>query len=230
MWHWKFQLFEYIYPIRPLPPPPPPKKKKRPEFLLKVKTKKPRSTLKKGHTHHVALDKSSGPPQHFPRNSVDARSPPARSTWCSTPSSPRRESASALTRLRRNSGGGAWGRAGVWGWPGGEVRGEGGGEAEGRRNSGAVQWPGPEHSLWGTHIGVLFGCFSRQIDGDSWFTRWFNHLPGPSICPKRTPMVTHLETSFGCGSKPMGSHLGVGASPILVYFSGIGMFIRGTGF
>ena len=23
-----------------------------------------------------------------------------------------------------------------------------------------------------------------------WFTWWFNHLPGPSICPKRTPMVS----------------------------------------
>ena len=28
----------------------------------------------------------------------------------------------------------------------------------------------------------------RKIEGDSWFTWWFNHLPGPSICPKRTPM------------------------------------------
>ena len=24
---------------------------------------------------------------------------------------------------------------------------------------------------------------------DSWFTWWFNHLPGPSIAPERTPMV-----------------------------------------
>ena len=38
-------------------------------------------------------------------------------------------------------------------------------------------------------IGVLFGCFGRKMDGDSWFTWWFNHLPGPSISPKRTPMV-----------------------------------------
>ena len=37
-------------------------------------------------------------------------------------------------------------------------------------------------------IGVLFGCFGRNIDGDSWFAWWFNHLPGPSISPKRTPM------------------------------------------
>ena len=37
--------------------------------------------------------------------------------------------------------------------------------------------------------GVLFGCFGRKIDGDSWFTWWFNHLPGPSISPKRTPKV-----------------------------------------
>ena len=28
-------------------------------------------------------------------------------------------------------------------------------------------------------IGVLFGCFGKRIDGDSWFTRWFTHLPGP---------------------------------------------------
>ena len=37
-------------------------------------------------------------------------------------------------------------------------------------------------------IGVLFGCFGRTIDGDSWFTWWFNH-PGPSISPKRTPII-----------------------------------------
>ena len=30
-------------------------------------------------------------------------------------------------------------------------------------------------------IGVLFGCFGRKIDGDSWFTWWFNHLPGKPI-------------------------------------------------
>ena len=34
-------------------------------------------------------------------------------------------------------------------------------------------------------IGVLFGDFGRKIGGDSWFTGWFNHLPGPSISPKR---------------------------------------------
>ena len=33
----------------------------------------------------------------------------------------------------------------------------------------------------GVLIGVLFGCFGRQIDGDSWFIWWFNELPGPSI-------------------------------------------------
>ena len=38
-------------------------------------------------------------------------------------------------------------------------------------------------------IGVLFGCFGRKIEGDSWFTWWFNHLPGPFISPKRTPMI-----------------------------------------
>ena len=30
----------------------------------------------------------------------------------------------------------------------------------------------------------------EQIDGDSWFIWWFHHLPGPSICRKRTPMCT----------------------------------------
>ena len=41
----------------------------------------------------------------------------------------------------------------------------------------------------------------REIDGDSWFTWWFNHPPGPSISPKRTPMCrgggnpkAHLRT------------------------------------
>ena len=37
-------------------------------------------------------------------------------------------------------------------------------------------------------IGVLLGCFGRKIDRDSWFTWWFNHLPGPTICPKRSPI------------------------------------------
>ena len=36
-------------------------------------------------------------------------------------------------------------------------------------------------------IGVLVGCFGRNIDGDSRFTWWCHHLPGPSIAPKRTP-------------------------------------------
>ena len=37
------------------------------------------------------------------------------------------------------------------------------------------------------------------------------------------PILTNsreAEMTFGCGSKPMGSHFGVGAPPILVYFSG----------
>ena len=42
-------------------------------------------------------------------------------------------------------------------------------------------------------IGVLFDCFGRKIDGNSWFTWWFNHLPGPSISPKRTPMIGELS-------------------------------------
>ena len=38
-------------------------------------------------------------------------------------------------------------------------------------------------------IGVLFGCFGPKIDGDSLFTWWFNHLPGPSIATQRRPFV-----------------------------------------
>ena len=33
------------------------------------------------------------------------------------------------------------------------------------------------------HIGVLFSCFGRKIDGDSWFTWWFNHRLGRSYFP-----------------------------------------------
>ena len=40
--------------------------------------------------------------------------------------------------------------------------------------------------------GVIFGCLGRKIEGDSWFTWWFCHLPGSSICPKRTPMLVAL--------------------------------------
>ena len=31
---------------------------------------------------------------------------------------------------------------------------------------------------------------------------------------------------YGRGSKPMGSHFGIGAPPILVHFSGVGMFFH----
>ena len=34
----------------------------------------------------------------------------------------------------------------------------------------------------------MFFLVVRKIEGDSWFTWRFNHLPGPSISPKRTPM------------------------------------------
>ena len=36
---------------------------------------------------------------------------------------------------------------------------------------------------------VLFACFGRKLDGDPWFTCWFNHLPGPSMSPRSTPMI-----------------------------------------
>ena len=39
------------------------------------------------------------------------------------------------------------------------------------------------------------------------------------------------DVQCGCGSKPMGSHFGVGAPPILEpILVGIGMFTGGTGF
>ena len=38
-------------------------------------------------------------------------------------------------------------------------------------------------------IGVLAGC-CRKIAGDPW---WFNHLPGKSISPNRTPMALGLR-------------------------------------
>ena len=34
---------------------------------------------------------------------------------------------------------------------------------------------------WVGSIGVRFGCVGGKIDGDSWFTWWFNHLPGKPI-------------------------------------------------
>ena len=39
-------------------------------------------------------------------------------------------------------------------------------------------------------IGVFFGCFARNIDGDPWFTWWFIliYQGNPSISPKMTPM------------------------------------------
>ena len=40
---------------------------------------------------------------------------------------------------------------------------------------------------------------------------------------RRQGLSTH-----GCGSKPMGSHVGIGAPPIVVYFSGDWMFTGGT--
>ena len=39
------------------------------------------------------------------------------------------------------------------------------------------------------NLGAPFVCFHRKIDGDSGLPWWFNHPPGPSISPKRTPMV-----------------------------------------
>ena len=46
----------------------------------------------------------------------------------------------------------------------------------------------------------FLGCFARNIDGDSWFALWFNHPPGSSISPKRTPML-----QLGCIGQPLGN-------------------------
>ena len=48
------------------------------------------------------------------------------------------------------------------------------------------------------------------------------------LVDRLTPYEFH---PYGCGSKPMGSHFGAGAPPILEpILMGIGMFTRGTGF
>ena len=58
-------------------------------------------------------------------------------------------------------------------------------------------------------IGVLFGWFGRTIEGDSWFTWWFNYLRGPSTSPKRTPMILELLCGrFWGGLRALGVGLG----------------------
>ena len=42
------------------------------------------------------------------------------------------------------------------------------------------------------NIGVLLVVLLGRIDGNSRFTWWFNHVPGPSISPKRTPMNLNI--------------------------------------
>ena len=68
-------------------------------------------------------------------------------------------------------------------------------------------------------IGVRFGCFARKIDGDSWFTWWFHHLPGPSSSPRRTHMIpVCLKASPKLGSASMvrtGGHVGHAPRSIL---------------
>ena len=41
-------------------------------------------------------------------------------------------------------------------------------------------------------IGVLFGWCVGQIEGDSWLTWWFNHLPGPLFTKKKDTYVDNL--------------------------------------
>ena len=50
-------------------------------------------------------------------------------------------------------------------------------------------------------IGVHFGCFGRKIDGDSWFTCWFNHLPGkPIYFPKKDAYDGNIHRDSDVGS------------------------------
>ena len=60
-------------------------------------------------------------------------------------------------------------------------------------------------SLKVRHVGVLFGGFAKKRDGDSWFTWLFSLIyQGPSISPKRTPMLKVAVVV----KTVLGSHLG----------------------
>ena len=58
-----------------------------------------------------------------------------------------------------------------------------------RRTPHSADFSEAEEKYAQAHRCPFLGCFARRIDGDSWFAWWFNHIPGPSISPKRTPML-----------------------------------------
>ena len=67
------------------------------------------------------------------------------------------------------------------------------------RVSGGVSLYHLDDLVGGFFIAVLFGCFVRNIDGDSWFTwRYFLIYQGnPSISSKRTPMGLLPKENIG---------------------------------
>ena len=58
------------------------------------------------------------------------------------------------------------------------------------------------------------GCFGGTIDGHSCCTWWFHQLPGPSICPKRTPMGEWGEGGAGVRWFGLERFLLVKATPV----------------
>ena len=59
-----------------------------------------------------------------------------------------------------------------------------------------------ESTPFGATGGPFWLCCFQKIDGFPRFT-WFSHLPGPSISPKRTPMIgSCLQVVTGIGSWP----------------------------
>ena len=64
------------------------------------------------------------------------------------------------------------------------------------------------HGHWASElllgsIGVLFCCFDRNVDGDSWFTWWFFliYQGNPSICPR--PPICFCFLLLRLGSWPL---------------------------
>ena len=53
-------------------------------------------------------------------------------------------------------------------------------------------------------IGVVFGCFGKRIECDSW---WFNHLPGPSTFQKGH-LLTHIFGGYLVSEKQFALILG----------------------
>ena len=56
-------------------------------------------------------------------------------------------------------------------------------------------------------LGVLCGCFGREMDGPGLPGAFFFHLPGPSTSPKRTPTSVLFFPFWGrCSPKSSGWH------------------------